>query len=103
MVRKLVHALVDIVANGDKRIIVSTHSEMFVRSLLARIIAGKIGVDDVSFILADNSGGESVFSKKEAKANGQIEDGLTAFVEDGFEDIALFLGLDPKDPLGTKA
>lgn len=94
MVRKLVHALVDIVANGDKRIIVSTHSETFVLALLTRIITGEIGLGDVSFILADNSDGESVFAKKEAKANGQIEGGLDSFVAHELEDMAIFLGLD---------
>ena len=94
MVRKLVHALVDIVANGDKRIIVSTHSESFVLALLTRIITGEIGLDDVSFILADNSDGESVFAKKEAKSNGQIEGGLDSFVAHELEDMAVFLGLD---------
>ena len=101
MVRKLVHALVDIAANGDKRIIVSTHSERFVTALLTRIITGEIGVDDVSFILADNSDGESVFSKQDAKKNGQIEGGLGAFAGGESEDLAIFLGLDPNDPLGT--
>ena len=102
MVRKLVHAMIDIVAKGDKRIIVSTHSETFMFALLTRIITGEIGLDDVSFILADNSDGESVFSKKEAKANGQIEDGLSAFAAGESEDLAIFLGLDPNDPLGIK-
>ena len=104
MVRKLVHALVDIVANGDKRIVVSTHSEMFVTALLTRIITGEIGVGDVSFILADNSNPNlgSVFVKKEAKSNGQIEDGLSAFMAGESEDLAIFLGLDPNDPLGTE-
>ena len=50
MVRKLVHAMVDITSNMDKRIIVSTHSETFVLSLLAQIASGKVSVDDVSFI-----------------------------------------------------
>ena len=94
MVRKLVHAMVDIVANSDKRIIVSTHSESFVLALLTRIITGEIGLDDVSFILADNSDGESVFAKKEAKSNGQIEGGLDSFVAHELEDMAIFLGLD---------
>ena len=94
MVRKLVHAMVDIVANSDKRIIVSTHSESFVLALLTRIITGEIGLDDVSFILADNSDGESVFAKKEAKSNGQIEGGLDSFVAHELEDMAVFLGLD---------
>ena len=86
--------MADIVANGDKRIIVSTHSESFVLALLTRIITGEIGLDDVSFILADNSGGESVFAKKEAKSNGQIEGGLDSFVAHELEDMAIFLGLD---------
>ena len=102
MIRKLAFALVDIVANSDKRIIVSTHSETFVFALLARVITGEIGLDDVSFIQADNSGGESVFSKKEVNPNGQIEDGLSAFDANESEDIAIFLGLDPKDPLGSE-
>ena len=102
MIRKLALALVDIVANSDKRIIVSTHSETFVFALLTRVITGEIGLDDVSFIQADNSGGESVFSKKEVNPNGQIEDGLSAFEAGESEDIAIFLGLDPKDPLGTE-
>ena len=102
MIRKLALAMVDIVANSDKRIIVSTHSETFVLALLTRVITGEIGLDDVSFIHADNSGGESVFSKKEVKPNGQIEDGLSAFEAGESEDIAIFLGLDPKDPLGTE-
>ena len=102
MVRKLALAMVDIVANGDKRIIVSTHSETFVLALLTRVITGEIGLDDVSFIQADNLGGESVFSKKEVKPNGQIEDGLSAFEAGESEDIAIFLGLDPKDPLGSE-
>ena len=102
MIRKLALALVDIVANGDKRIIVSTHSETLVFALLTRVITGEIGLDDVSFIQADNSGGESVFSKKEVNPNGQIEDGLSAFEAGESEDIAIFLGLDPNDPLGTE-
>lgn len=104
MVRKLVHAMIDIVAKGGKHIIVSTHSEVFVISLLTRIITGEIGLDDVSFILTDNSNPNvgSVFAKKEAKANGQIEDGLSAFMAGESEDLAIFLGLDPNDPLGTK-
>jgi len=102
MIRKLALALVDVVANSDKRIIVSTHSETFVLALLTRIITGEIGLDDVSFIHAVNSGGESVFSKKEVKPNGQIEDGLSAFDAGESEDIAIFLGLDPQDPLGNK-
>ena len=73
-----------------KRFVVSTHSEVFVVSLLAQIAAGEISMDDVSFILAEKEGGESRFTKQEVKPNGQIEGGLDSFVASEFEDIARF-------------
>ena len=94
MVRKLVHAFVDIVSNHDRRFVISTHSETFVVALLAQIAAGKIGVDDVSFVLAEKEDGESRFTKQEAELNGQIKGGLESFISSEFEDIAAFLGLD---------
>ena len=96
MVRKLVHAMVNITSNMDKRIIVSTHSETFVLALLAQIAKGKIGVDDVSFILAEKEDGKSRFTKQEATTKGQLQGGLSSFLSSEFEDIAAFLGLDPK-------
>ena len=94
MVRKLVHAMADIASKHDKRFIVSTHSEVFVVSLLAQIAAGEVSVDDVSFILAEKEDGESRFTRQDAKPNGQIEGGLDSFIASEFEDIAQFLGLD---------
>ena len=94
MVRKLVHAFVDIVSNSDRRFVISTHSETFVVALLAQIAAGKIGVDDVSFLLAEKENGESRFTKQKAESNGQIQGGLESFIASEFEDIATFLGID---------
>ena len=94
MVRNLANAMGDIASKHDRRFIVSTHSEAFVLALLARIAAGEVSVDDVSFILADKADGESRFTKQEAMPNGQIEGGLDSFIASEFEDIAQFLGLD---------
>ena len=99
MVRKLVHAFVDIVSNSDRRFVISTHSETFVVALLAQIAAGKIGVDDVSFIFAEKENGESSFTKQEAKSNGQIQGGLESFIAAELEDMAAFLGVDPEEDL----
>ena len=90
MVRKLVHAFVDIVSNSDRRFVISTHSETFVVALLAQIAVGKISVDNVSFILAEKENGESKFTKQEAKSNGQIQGGLESFIASEFA----FLGLN---------
>ena len=94
MVRNLANAMGDIASKHDKRFIVSTHSEAFVLALLARIAAGEVSVDDISFILADKADGESRFARQEAMPNGQIEGGLDSFIASEFEDIAQFLGLD---------
>ncbi len=97
MVRKLVHALTDIALNDDKRFVISTHSETFVVALLAQIAAGNIGVDDVSFLLAEKKNGESEFTKQEAKSNGQIQGGLESFIAAELEDMAVFFGVDQKE------
>lgn len=94
MVRKLVHTLADIALNNDKRFVISTHSETFVVALLAQIAKGEIGVDDVSFILAEKADGESRFTKQKAESNGQIQGGLDSFIAAELEDMAVFLGLD---------
>ena len=93
MVRNLVHGMTEIVTSSDRRLIVSTHSEIFVVALLAQIAAGKVSVDDVSFIMARKERGESRFTKQEAKSNGQIEGGLDSFITSELEDIAVFLGI----------
>jgi hypothetical protein len=63
-------------------------------ALLAQIAKDEIGVDDVSFLLAEKEDGESRFTKQEAKSDGQIQGGLGSFIEAELEDMAAFLGLD---------
>ena len=94
MVRELARAMVGIVANEDRRLIVSTHSEVFVTALLAQIAAGKVNVDDVSFILAENRDGESTFTPQKATSAGQISGGLKAFMASEVGDLAVLLGIN---------
>ena len=93
MVRELARAMVTIAANEDRRLIVSTHSEVFVTALLAQIAQGEAGVDDISFILAENRDGESTFTEQKATSEGQIEGGLGAFMASEVGDLAAFLGI----------
>ena len=94
MVRELARAMVTIAANEDRRLIVSTHSEVFVTALLAQIAAGEASVDDVSFILAENRDGESTFTPQQATSDGQIEGGLRAFMASEIGDLAVLLGIN---------
>ena len=93
MVRELARAMVTIAANEDRRLIVSTHSEVFVTALLAQIAAGEASVDDVSFILAENRDGESTFTQQQATSDGQIAGGLRAFMASEIGDLAILLGI----------
>ena len=93
MVRELARAMVRIAANEDRRLIVSTHSEVFVTALLAQIAAGEASVDDVSFILAENRDGESTFTRQQATSDGQIAGGLRAFMASEIGDLAVLLGI----------
>ena len=93
MVRELARAMVTIAANEDRRLIVSTHSEVFVTALLAQIAAGEASVDDVSFILAENRDGESTFTPQQATSDGQITGGLGAFMASEIGDLAVLLGI----------
>ena len=93
MVRELAIALAEIAVEKDRRLIVSTHSETFVVALLSQIAAGKISVDDVSFVLAENPNGSTVLTQQKATRNGQIEGGLRAFMASEAKDLTDFLGL----------
>ena len=93
MVRELARAMVRIVANEDQRLIISTHSEVFVTALLAQIAAGEASVDDISFILAENRDGESRFTPQQATSDGQIAGGLRAFMASEIGDLAILLGI----------
>ena len=94
MVRRLASVLAEIAVEAGRHLIVSTHSESFVVAILSQIAAGKIRVEDVSFIFAENPGGETSFEKCEATPDGQIEGGLKPFMAGQMEDLAIFLGLD---------
>ena len=91
MVRELARAMVTIAADEDRRLIVSTHSEVFVTALLAQIARGEASVDDISFILAENRDGESTFTSHKATPDGRIEGGLGAFMAAEVGDLAAFL------------
>ena len=93
LVRKLAITMPEIAAKEDRRLVVSTHSETFVVALLAQIAAGKLNVDDVSFILAENQNGETRFTRCDATSEGQIHGGLEAFMASEAEDLLSFLSL----------
>lgn len=93
-IRRLVHALAEIVGeSGNKRLLISTHSEQFIMSLLALVACGSYSPDDLAIYLVSKEGKASEFQRQQVSENGQIEDGLASFLEGELEDMKVFLGV----------
>ena len=93
-IRRLARALANIVReNGDKRLIISTHSEQFVMSLLALVSEGIHSPDDLAMYLVTKEWKESKFQRQQVNENGQIEGGFASFIEGELEDMKAFLGV----------
>ena len=93
-IRRLARALADIVGeNGDKRLIISTHSKQFIMSLLALVAEGTYSPDDLAVYLVTKDEKASEFHRQQVNENGQIEGGFASFIEGELEDMKAFLGV----------
>ena len=93
-IRRMARALADIVGeNGDKRLIISTHSKQFIMSLLALVAEGTYSPDDLAVYLVTKDEKASEFHRQQVNENGQIEGGFASFIEGELEDMKAFLGV----------
>jgi predicted ATPase len=82
------------IARSGKQIVVSTHSEVFVSSLLAMVAGEELRPDEIACYFARRERGakESSFERQLVNEHGQIEGGLKNFVETELENLRAFLG-----------
>ncbi|MGC9014860.1 MAG: AAA family ATPase [Thermoproteota archaeon] len=90
---KLVETLIDIAKRKKKRIILSTHSEHIVGSLLTCIADGKISPEDVACYFLMKDKGNTIIREQKVNQKGQIEGGLTAFIETEVDAMRKMLGI----------
>jgi predicted ATPase len=81
-----------IVKEESKQIILVTHSETLVSSLLVAIKEKIIRPGDVKLYLTKKDKKATVFSEQKVNHKGQVEGGLTSFVEGELEDLRIMLG-----------
>jgi len=93
MIRYLVRVLYEIIRNEEKQIILVTHSEILVSSLLAAIADKTVSPDDIKCYLASKENKATIFQHQEIQENGQIKGGLSSFMEGEIEDLKAMLGL----------
>lgn len=93
-IRLLARELNDIVnKESNKRLLISTHSEQFIRAFTTLVVEGKLSPDDLALYLVTKEGKTSKFTRNEVNEKGQIEGGLRSFIEGELEDLKVFLGL----------
>jgi hypothetical protein len=92
-VRNFARQLCAIVREEKKQLILTTHSELFVSSLLAAVAEGKLSPEDIRCYLCQKEKRNTLFKPQRVHQNGQIEGGLTTFIEAELEDLQKLLGI----------
>ena len=90
MIRALVKTLCSIVKEENKQIVLTTHSEVFVSSILAAVRRKDITPKDVKGYLVKKEGKQTRFEEQKINENGQVEGGLSSFMEGELEDLKVF-------------
>ncbi|MEW6620290.1 MAG: ATP-binding protein [bacterium] len=91
--RNLAYALIRMTKDLKKTIIISTHSEHFVLALLSAVAKKELEPNNLSCYLCTKDNRESKFEYQGINDNGQIEGGLTSFMEGELEDLKDILGV----------
>lgn len=90
--RNFAKSLCSISKEERKQIILVTHSEQFLVSLLTAVSDGVISSDDIRCYLSTKEKKTTTFNEQKVNKDGQIEGGLESFIEAEFEDLKRFLG-----------
>ncbi|MGB9772668.1 MAG: AAA family ATPase [Bacteroidota bacterium] len=90
MIRALVKTLCSIIKEEKKQILLTTHSEVFVSSILAAVRRRDITSQDVKCYLVKKEKKATRFEEQKINENGQIEGGLSSFMEGELEDLKVF-------------
>ena len=92
-VRKFARQLCAIAREERKQVILTTHSELFVSSLLAMVAEGRVSPGEMKCYLCVKEGRQSSFKAQRVNEKGQVEGGLISFVEAELEDLKRMLGV----------
>lgn len=93
IVRNFAKSLCTFAKEEEKQIILVTHSEQFLVSLLTAMSDGVISPDDMRCYLSTKDKKTTTFNEQKVHKDGQIEGGLESFIEAEVEDLKRFLGV----------
>ncbi len=90
-IRNLARALAQIAHEEEKQFVISTHSESFLLALLALVDEGELKPAELACYLAQKEKRATRFERQAVNEKGQIDGGLTTFIEGELEDIRTFM------------
>jgi len=90
-VRGLAKALVQMTHEEGKRFLVSTHNESFLTTLLTLVGGGQLKRSELACYFAKKEKKVTKFDRQIVNEKGQIEGGLSSFMEGELEDLKNFL------------
>ncbi|GEM_PF-206667 len=90
IINRLLGLFVELARDEGRQIIVSTHSEILMLSVLNAVSKGLIRSNDVAAYLFHKNRGLTFFRKESISKEGQIEGGLVSFIADNVADITNF-------------
>lgn len=90
VVRKLPSVFIELARDEKKQLIISTHSVDLIIAMLAAVSKGEIKPENVACYLTTRQDGISSFARQNISKEGQIEGGLTAFMEGELDNIRGF-------------
>lgn len=93
-VRGIAKVLTHLIHEENKRFTISTHSETFLVTLLTLVADGQLKASDLACYFARKIKKSTEFELQTVNEKGQIEGGLSTFIEAEMHDIKSFLDAD---------
>jgi len=97
IIDKLVDTLIDIIENEDKHLLITTHSEHFLESVLRNVSEKKIKSNEVKVYYLRKSKKETIIEFQEVNDYGQIKGGLKSFYETELKNLKAFLNIKDEE------
>jgi hypothetical protein len=91
VIRKFARLVTRLAAEDGKQLIFTTHSGQFLLSLLTCVKEGLLEPDQLACFYVDRERRKTLFKRETVTKNGQVSEGLSAFMEAELEDIKSFI------------
>ncbi len=94
VIRNFARVMCSFVKEEGRQLVLTTHSEQFLVSMLTAVSEGLIGPDDIRCYLVTKDRKKTQFQEQKVQQNGQVEGGLSSFVEAAIEDLKKFISVE---------